>query len=175
VGDVILLPITAFSPGVGHMGAHGVDHPQVQADQTAPMLRRCLIANTCHTFRERGLPVVPTCASLGKPIAAEQRTSMPWHGLANPSPPQCRPARQAYGAASIVGDVRGAVNAGGAVGLACRQRCSTCSVALGRRRGAPTRDALTRSLRGAHMGGSGCPPQRIWGGRLPSLVPWVSM
>lgn len=27
LGDVIVFPITSFSPGIGHMGAEGVDHP----------------------------------------------------------------------------------------------------------------------------------------------------
>jgi hypothetical protein len=27
VGDVLVLPITSFSPGVGHMGAQRVNHP----------------------------------------------------------------------------------------------------------------------------------------------------
>lgn len=27
IGDVLILSITAFSPGVGHMGAESVDHP----------------------------------------------------------------------------------------------------------------------------------------------------
>jgi alpha 1,6-mannosyltransferase len=27
VGDVLVLPITSFSPGVGHMGSQGVNHP----------------------------------------------------------------------------------------------------------------------------------------------------
>lgn len=27
IGDVVVLPITSFSPGVGQMGSEGVDHP----------------------------------------------------------------------------------------------------------------------------------------------------
>lgn len=30
VGDLALLPLTAFSPGVGHMGAGGLGHPEAR-------------------------------------------------------------------------------------------------------------------------------------------------